>query len=65
MARTNGRSETEPMDVEHELPASEDAAGDPKAQPSAIDAAGKLRLSLKGFEGKALRIKRPATHESQ
>ena len=38
---------------------------DPKAQPSAIDAAGKLRLSLKGFEGKALRIKRPATHESQ
>jgi trehalose synthase len=38
---------------------------DPKAQPSAIDAGGKLRLSLKGFEGKALRIKRPATHESQ
>src|SRR6267142_1000766 len=38
---------------------------DPKAQPSAIDAGGKLRLSLKGFEGKALRIKRSATRESQ
>jgi len=31
---------------------------DPKAQPAAIGADGKLRLSLKGFEGKALRIKR-------
>ena len=38
---------------------------DPKAPPLAINAGGNLRLSLKGFEGKALRIKRPATHESQ
>jgi trehalose synthase len=38
---------------------------DPKASPLAISAGGTLRLSLKGFEGKALRIKRPATPESQ
>ncbi|MFL6605857.1 MAG: maltose alpha-D-glucosyltransferase [Steroidobacteraceae bacterium] len=31
---------------------------DSKLQPAALDADGKLRLSLKGFEGKALRVKR-------
>jgi trehalose synthase len=38
---------------------------DAKAPPLAIDTGGNLHLSLKGFEGKALRIKRPATRESQ
>src|SRR5882757_1309716 len=33
MSRTNGRSETESMDVEHKLPASEDTSGDQKPQP--------------------------------
>jgi trehalose synthase len=38
---------------------------DAKAPPLAIDTGGNLHLSLKGFEGKALRIKRPPTRESQ
>jgi trehalose synthase len=38
---------------------------DPKAPPLAINAGGNLRLSLKGFEGKALRIRRAATPESR
>jgi trehalose synthase len=37
---------------------------DPKAPAVEVDAGGNLRLSLKGFEGKALRIKGPAMHES-
>src|SRR5262249_22732034 len=31
---------------------------DPKATPIAIDASGNLRLSLKGLEGKAFRIRK-------
>jgi hypothetical protein len=38
---------------------------DPKAPAADISAGGILRLRLEGFEAKALRIKGPATRESQ